>query len=53
MRVDGANWRHPEGPGTDIIARSAGLNQDMMEPLVDNTEIYALMHRTLFGDALN
>ena len=36
-----------------IIARSAGLNHDMMEPLVDNTEIYALMHRTLFGDALN
>ncbi len=36
-----------------IIARSAGLNHDLMEPLVDNTEIYTLMHRTLFSDQMN
>jgi len=36
-----------------IVARSAGLNHDMLEPLVDNTEIYSIMHRTLFGGQTN
>ncbi len=32
-----------------ILVRAAGLNADQVEPLMDNTEVYTLMHRTLFG----
>jgi hypothetical protein len=32
-----------------ILVRAAGLNSDRVPPLVDNSEIYALMYRTLFG----
>jgi alkaline phosphatase len=33
-----------------ILVRGAGLNSDMIEPLMDSTEIYSIMYRTLFGD---
>ena len=32
-----------------ILVRAAGLNSDMVEPLMDNTDVYALMYQTLFG----
>ncbi len=37
-----------------ILVRAAGLNSDMVRPLMDNTDVYKLMHVTLFGsDLLN
>ncbi len=32
-----------------ILVRTAGLNSDMVEPLMDNTDVYGLMYQTLFG----
>ncbi|QPH53395.1 alkaline phosphatase [Pontivivens ytuae] len=32
-----------------ILVRAAGLNSDRVEPLMDSTEVYSLMHDTLFG----
>ena len=36
-----------------ILVRTAGLNYDLVEPLMDNTDVYGLMYRTLFGAAVN
>lgn len=36
-----------------IVVRTCGLNHDMVEPLMDNTDVYRLVYRTLFGTALN
>ncbi|MEM6973259.1 MAG: alkaline phosphatase [Pseudomonadota bacterium] len=33
-----------------ILVRAAGLNHDRVEPLMDNSDIYGLMHTTLFGE---
>ncbi len=33
-----------------ILVRTAGLNAELVEPLMDNTDVYALMYRTLFGE---
>ena len=32
-----------------ILVRGAGLNSDLIEPLMDSTEVYSVMHQTLFG----
>ena len=32
-----------------ILVRTAGLNYDLVEPLMDNSGVYRLMHETLFG----
>ena len=32
-----------------ILLRGAGYNSELIEPLMDNTDVYALMYRTLFG----
>lgn len=32
-----------------ILVRAGGLNSDLVAPLMDNTDVYALMYRTLFG----
>ena len=32
-----------------ILVRTGGLNSDMVEPLMDNTDVYGLMYQTLFG----
>ncbi|MEM0898591.1 MAG: alkaline phosphatase, partial [Pseudomonadota bacterium] len=58
---DAEGVRHPFGiawvgyndVAGGIVARSAGLNHEMLEPLVDNTEIYQIMHTTLFGEQTN
>ena len=36
-----------------ILVRTAGLNYELVEPLMDNTDVYRLMHTTLFGTAFN
>lgn len=40
--------------GSDVaggmLVRAAGLNSDQIEPLMDNTDMYKLMYRTLFGE---
>lgn len=36
-----------------ILVRTAGLNHDLIQPLMDNTDVYKLMYRTLFGTELN
>jgi glycerophosphoryl diester phosphodiesterase len=35
-----------------IVAKAHGLNADLLPSTVDNTEIYEIMYRTLFGDVL-
>lgn len=34
-----------------ILVRAAGFNADLVEPLMDNTDVYAVMYETLFGHA--
>ena len=37
-----------------ILVRAAGLNSGMVRPLMDNSDVYKIMHATLFGsDLLN
>lgn len=43
--------------GTDdvvggILVRAAGINVDRLKPVMDNTDLYKLMHATLFGSDL-
>ncbi len=35
-----------------IVSKTYGLNADLLPSTVDNTEIYEVMYRTLFGDVL-
>ena len=39
--------------GSDVaggqLVRAAGFNSELVEPLMDNTEMYSMMYRTLFG----
>ncbi len=35
-----------------IVSKAHGLNADLLPSTVDNTEIYEIMYRTLFGDVL-
>jgi alkaline phosphatase len=57
---DAEGVRHPFGIGWigdddvagGILVRAAGLNADMVQPLMDNTDVYKLMHATLFGSNL-
>jgi alkaline phosphatase len=56
---DAEGVRHPFGVafvGYDdvaggILVRGEGFNSELIEPLTDSTEVYAIMYRTLFGDA--
>ncbi|MEM9756398.1 MAG: alkaline phosphatase [Pseudomonadota bacterium] len=36
-----------------ILVRTAGLNSDLVAPLMDSTDVYSLMYRTLFGVEVN
>lgn len=38
----------PDFPGS-IVAKSYGMNADLLPSTLDNTEIYKLMYKTLFG----
>lgn len=54
---DAAGLRHPFGiafigsndVSGGILVRAAGFNADRVQPLMDNTDVYALMYETLFG----
>jgi alkaline phosphatase len=58
---DANGVRHPFGIGWigysdvagGILVRAAGFNHDLVEPLMDSTEVYNLMYRTLFGVTIN
>ncbi|MEQ8405006.1 MAG: alkaline phosphatase [Oceanicaulis sp.] len=34
-----------------VLVRAKGLNADRVTPVMDNTEVYAVMYETLFGEA--
>jgi glycerophosphoryl diester phosphodiesterase len=40
----------PDFPGS-IVAKTYGLNADLLPSTLDNTEIYRIMYQTLFGEA--
>ncbi|MBF2073888.1 MAG: alkaline phosphatase [Synechococcales cyanobacterium C42_A2020_086] len=41
----------PDFPGS-IVSKTYGLNADLLPSTLDNTKIYEIMYRTLFGDTL-
>ena len=45
----GISWVGYNDVAGGILVRGSGLNSDQITPLMDSTDIYALMHRTLFG----
>lgn len=45
----GISWVGYNDVAGGILVRGAGLNSDLIKPLMDSTDVYALMHRTLFG----
>jgi glycerophosphoryl diester phosphodiesterase len=48
----GVSWvGTPDFPGS-IVAKAYGMNADTLPTTVDNTEIYDLMYKTLFGEAV-
>lgn len=45
----GVGWvGTPDFPGS-IVAKTYGMNADLLPSTLDNTEVYKLMYRTLFG----
>ncbi len=48
----GVSWAGtPDFPGS-IVAKTFGLNADLLPSTLDNTMIYEIMYRTLFGNTL-
>jgi len=45
----GIAWTGYSDVAGGILVRGAGLNSDLITPLMDNTDVYSVMHRTLFG----
>jgi alkaline phosphatase len=45
----GIAWTGYSDVAGGVLVRAEGLNADGVTPLMDNTDIYRLMHRTLFG----
>ncbi|MEM9909657.1 MAG: alkaline phosphatase [Pseudomonadota bacterium] len=45
----GISWVGYNDVAGGILVRGAGLNSDEIMPLMDSTDVFALMHRTLFG----
>lgn len=48
----GIAWVGYEDVAGGILVRAAGLNAEQVAPLMDSTEVYAIMYRTLFGAPL-
>lgn len=48
----GIAWTGDDDVAGGILVRAAGLNAEMVRPLMDNTDVYKLMHATLFGSDL-
>jgi len=49
----GIAWTGYTDVAGGILVRSAGLNHELVQPLMDNTDVYKLMYRTLFGVTLD
>ena len=49
----GIGWVGYNDVAGGILVRTAGLNYELVEPLMDSTEVYGLMYRTLFGTVVN
>lgn len=50
----GIAWIGTNDVAGGILVRAAGLNGDRVRPVMDSTDVYKLMHATLFGsDLLN
>ncbi|MEM7061128.1 MAG: alkaline phosphatase [Pseudomonadota bacterium] len=45
----GIAWTGYSDVAGGILVRGAGLNADLIEPLMDSTKVYAVMYQTLFG----
>ena len=45
----GIAWTGYSDVAGGILVRGAGLNSDMITPLMDNTDVYRVMYQTLFG----
>lgn len=45
----GIAWTGFSDVAGGILVRGAGLNSDLITPLMDNTDVYHVMYRTLFG----
>ncbi len=45
----GIGWVGYSDVAGGILVRGAGLNSDLITPLMDSTDVYAVMHQTLFG----
>ncbi|MEM1410241.1 MAG: alkaline phosphatase, partial [Pseudomonadota bacterium] len=45
----GIAWTGYSDVAGGILVRGAGLNTDLIEPLMDSTEVYSVMYQTLFG----
>jgi alkaline phosphatase len=43
------SWASMDDVSGAILARGEGMNSDLIRGVVDNTEVYAIMYRTLFG----
>ncbi len=48
----GIAWSCYKDVAGAVIARAHGLNAELLEPNVDNTDIYRIMYATLFGRVL-
>ncbi|MEO0372538.1 MAG: alkaline phosphatase, partial [Pseudomonadota bacterium] len=45
----GIAWTGRSDVAGGILVRAAGMNSDLITPLMDNTGVYSVMYRTLFG----
>ncbi|MEM9350788.1 MAG: alkaline phosphatase [Pseudomonadota bacterium] len=48
----GIAWTGYSDVAGGILVRGAGLNSDLIEPLMDSTEVYSVMYETLFGNPI-
>ena len=49
----GIAWTGTDDVAGGIVVRAAGFDAYQVAPLMDTTDLYELMHRTLFGSALD
>ncbi|MEM9138427.1 MAG: alkaline phosphatase [Pseudomonadota bacterium] len=47
----GIAWTGYSDVAGGILVRGAGLNSDLIRPLMDSTDVYSVMYQTLFGQA--
>jgi alkaline phosphatase len=47
----GIAWASLTDGGGGVLARASGFNAELLPAHVDNTDIYRIMYRTLFGEA--